>query len=201
MATEDKLSAGPILGVVGGFVVLAVGCFEIYESLSVGANVSIDGFPAAGGLLAGGVLGMIVGLIMMIVAVLLWSEPDSHVGLGAALIVLSLISLLSLEGGLGLGFLLGVLGGTCGIVFGPGYSTEAERRSPGRSRTLRMLGTGPASPTAFEEGAAPGPPANSGARTHRACVRCGHLSPLGPSACPACGQPFEGSGPDATAPS
>ena len=201
MTTEDKLSAGPILGAVGGFVVLAVGGFEVCEALQVGAGNSIRGVPGEGGLVAGGLLGVVIGLVMMLVAFLLWSRPDLHVGLGAARIVPSQISLLSLEGGLGLGVLLGVLGGTCGIVYGPGSAIGEDPRQASRARASFAAGSGSASPDPVGGTPAPGAPVSVGGRTHQACVRCGQVSPIGHSFCPSCGAPFEGPPPAPIAPS
>lgn len=191
MTTENKLAAGPILGAVGGFLVLVTGAFEIW--LGLGGSVTVNGFAVSGAFVTGGALGVVAGMFMMLVAGLLWAYPESHVALGGALIVLSLISLLSLEGGFGFGFLLGVLGGTCGVVFGPGQpGARAGYDAPeaGGWVAHEPVATFPSVPSRT---GTPPPVMDANGRTHHACPQCGHVSPIAFTLCPQCGRPFGGS--------
>ena len=191
MVSENKLAAGPVLGTVGGFVTFAVGVFEIYLGVQLPTDISVNGFAASTAFIAGGAFGVLLGLGMMIVAVILWLLPERHLGLGAALIVLSILSLVSLEGGLGLGFLLGVLGGTCGIVFGPGPPVERDPNAGVYYRTPLSDEDALETRSVVREGGAVPPFVDAQGRTHRACPGCGRVSPIAFTICPQCGRSFD----------
>jgi len=144
---ENRLLAGPILGAVGGLVTLAYGAYEI--SLAEGAKsvASLGGFPVGNvaGAVDAGVAGVVLGLITICAAVGLWVSPRKHAALGALIIVLSVLSLVSVGGGNGAGLILGVLGGTCGVVIGPGHPYTGARGEPpsGAAAGAHFTRTGP----------------------------------------------------------
>lgn len=171
MATENKLLAGPALGFLGGFTVLVFAAYEIYLGVNDPGIGSVGGIPIFNGsfLVGSGVFGIVIGLLLMLFAVALAYFPQDHFGLGVVLLFLSVLSLVSFGGGDGFGFLLGVLGGTCGLVYGPDV-----RRAP-----------------------RPATQVTASDRTHRACPQCGTRVPIDAAFCTTCGSrllPLPGSG-------
>lgn len=174
---ENKLAAGPILGFVGGLVILVYGAYEIYV-WSVGQSLaSLGGLPVGSlaGLLAGGVTGVLLGLFTMLASADLWFSPELHTQLGLVIVTLSFLSLVSVGGGDGIGMILGVLGGTCGVVFGPRYPelppVDLPEGNPSGSHPM------PLSPTPDARG-----------RTFKACPSCRQVIPIQATKCPNCGR-------------
>jgi len=66
-----------------------------------------------------GILGIIFGIIIIAVAVLLYTNPAQHELWGALIIVFSVISVISCMGGMGIGLLLGIVGGISAILWKP----------------------------------------------------------------------------------
>jgi hypothetical protein len=66
-----------------------------------------------------GILGIIFGIIIIIVAVLLYINPKQHELYGALIIIFSVISIISCMGGMGIGLLLGIVGGILAILWKP----------------------------------------------------------------------------------
>jgi hypothetical protein len=118
---EDKQIAGPILAAVGGLVIVIYAAAEIYIGTFVTSVSSLNGFPVTdiGGLLLAGWFGVFVGLAIVVLSVVVVGTPVEHGRVGALIIFFAFLSLVSVGGGNGIGFLLSVLGGTCSIVFGP----------------------------------------------------------------------------------
>jgi hypothetical protein len=167
-SSENKLAAGPILGFVGGFVVLVYGTYEAYLGSISPPIASLGGIPVSNiaGVTDAGVAGIVLGVLMMALAVLLWERPGAHVGVGLLMILFSVLSLVSVGGGDGVGLILGVLGGTSGVVYGPG------RRSPARGTDSNQ---------------SPSPPTGPVGGAHLvACHACGHLTPVASAECPEC---------------
>jgi len=119
--SEDKQLAGPVLAAVGGLVILMYAAYELYIAANVSSVSSLNGFPVTdiGNVMITGWLGVVFGLVIIFLSIVLVANPANHTACGAAIISLAILSLVSLGGGNGVGFLLAVLGGTCGIVFGP----------------------------------------------------------------------------------
>jgi hypothetical protein len=126
--SENKAAIAPVLGVVGGLVISIYGAYEASLGLSIQSLSNTTGFPvnsSVGIIVEAGWAGVVLGILMMAAAIGIAAAPISHSGLGVLLIVLSIMSLFcvlslgSLGGGDAIGFLLGVLGGTAGIVVGP----------------------------------------------------------------------------------
>jgi Family of unknown function (DUF6114) len=161
--SAERTLAGPILGFVGGFVILVYGAVEAYAGETYGSSFLLDA----------GVAGIVLGLFVMVFAVLLAVYPEAHVVLGSFVIVFSIFSLVSVGGGNGVGFLLAVLGGTFGIVFGP--EATPSTNYPARS-----------SPVPFGAN----PTASVSDHPLRGCVACGKSSPATLTVCPYCGSKF-----------
>jgi len=180
--SDNKEVVGPILGFVGGLTILIYGAFEVYLAEVASTISTLNGLPVldVGGVVIAGILGIVFGLFIMVFSAVAGSYLEYGVGFGILVIVFSLLSLLSVGGGNGVGFLLGVLGGTFCIAFADeGYpSYEPARATPSEIVPTPVLpSSSPA--TAAAEG-----------RLHRACLRCGKLSPITATVCPACGQKF-----------
>jgi len=179
--SENKQIAGPILAFVGGLVILIYGAVEVYIGEVASSIGNLNGLPVLniGGVIIGGTLGIVFGLVIMASSVAVPSYPDSNLGLGVLIILFSIFSLVSVGGGSGVGFLLGVLGGTCCIVFGP----EEPVRSPPTPPTPSASPPAPKPP-------APSPTADPLGRTQHACPRCGKISLIAFTVCPFCGHRF-----------
>jgi hypothetical protein len=182
--SDSKEMAGPILGFVGGLVILIYGAVEVYLAEFVSSISSLNGLPVLdiGGVLIAGFVGIGLGLLIMVLSGLSVSYPEHSAGLGVLMILFSIFSLVSVGGGNGVGLLLGVLGGTCCIVFAP----DEARWSPPRQQSS----TTPSSASDLTTPSSP--PVDAFGRTHQACPRCGTVSPITSTACPSCGQIFSG---------
>ncbi|MDH5461131.1 MAG: hypothetical protein OEZ29_02665 [Candidatus Bathyarchaeota archaeon] len=67
-----------------------------------------------------GLLGIIFGVIVVILAIMLYLSPLQHQLWGALIIVFSVMSVLSCMGSMGIGLLLGIIGGVLAILWKPG---------------------------------------------------------------------------------
>jgi len=132
----NKAALGPLLGFVGGFVILVYGAYELSIGDSLQSLLNVTGFPvnsSVSGLVDAGWLGVILGILILLAAIATAIAPTYHSSLGALMILFSMLSLLcvlslgSLGAGDSVGFLLGVLGGTCAVVVG---AEGASLRSP-----------------------------------------------------------------------
>jgi hypothetical protein len=66
-----------------------------------------------------GVVGVIFGVIIIVAAIMLYTNPRQHELWGALIIVFSVISILSCMGGMGIGLILGIIGGALAILWKP----------------------------------------------------------------------------------
>jgi len=185
LMTDNKLVGGPILSFVGGFVIFIVGALELSAGETAAASTP-TGFPVSvvsGALIDAGVVGIVCGLIIVALAILAGLYSDFHGVLGGFVILFSLISLAS---GIGVGFLLAVLGGTGCIVFGP------EENFPHYALALgtRPMSTGVAPTAAPPQVSTPPPVADKNGRTLRGCGSCGTANPIDATICSSCGKPL-----------
>ena len=189
---DDRRAAGPILGSVGGFVILVYGAYELYLATAAASVLAPSGLaPGLLAVAAGGVAGVVLGSLVLLCSALVWWAPDWHALLGFLVILFSVLSLASLGGGEGVGLLLGVIGGTCSIVFGPEDEPYAPRTGPGSSSPYEVPRESP--PEAFgaagdlSRGASPQAPSVA---TYRGCAQCGSVAPGDAGFCPQCGRPL-----------
>jgi uncharacterized protein DUF6114 len=111
----DSPTAASVVSLIGGVLILIGGLFVA----ALGGAVNAAGYYAAGGALSGlGLLGALFGFIIILLAIGMYLHPDQTVGYGIAILILSLLSLVS-GGGFIIGLILGVIGGILGIVFHP----------------------------------------------------------------------------------
>lgn len=66
-----------------------------------------------------GVLGIVLGVIVIVSAVMLYMNPIQHELWGALIIAFSVISVLTCMGGMGVGLVLGIIGGIVAIFWRP----------------------------------------------------------------------------------
>jgi len=67
-----------------------------------------------------GILGLVVGIVVIISAVLLYNRPGEHAAWGVLILIFSVLSLFgSMMGGFGVGLILGVIGGILAILWKP----------------------------------------------------------------------------------
>jgi hypothetical protein len=98
--------AGGILILVGGFLLAIVS--------GVAASV---GAGAAGAILGGfALVGVLLGFLIVILAILLYITPEHHSAYGVVIIILSLVSIFG-GGGFLIGIVLGVVGGVLAVRF------------------------------------------------------------------------------------
>ena len=117
---EDLPVGAFILSLIGGILILGAG---IYLAI-VGGSLAAAGNPVLGGVAQGlGGLGVFIGLLLVILSFALFIQPDHHVGYGVAIIVLSVMSVLTGAGFI-LGLILGLIGGILAILFQPSDDLE-----------------------------------------------------------------------------
>jgi hypothetical protein len=193
---DDRSFAGPVLGLVGGFVMLLWGAFVLYL-WSQGAQAAAAAGLSAPGLNViayVGVAGIVSALFGMAFAILLGLNPAVHHLFGVLMILTPIVNLLvdlavgagfaGLGEGVEIAFLLMVLGGTCGIVFGEDEFAELDDL-PRPWPRLSARGEAPMPPRP------PTPEPDAKGRTFRACPGCRAVIPVRSTACPACGAPID----------
>jgi hypothetical protein len=127
-----------VLSFLGGFLILLEGALL----LLVGSAIGSAGYVATGGTISliGGFLGLL-GLVVVLFAVGLYSRPEAHRGFGVVIVVLSFVSFVG-GGGFVLGAVLGIIGGILAIVFDATYfePSRPTEREPGHDRTCPSCG-------------------------------------------------------------
>ncbi len=111
-----------VLSLIGGLLILLGGAVwlalaSLLESLLLisGETFSVD--PVVFVQLIGAI-GVVIGIVIMVGGVMMYSKPASSTLWGVIILVLSLVSIISL-GGFLLGLILGLIGGVLGIAFKP----------------------------------------------------------------------------------
>lgn len=165
---EPKPVTAFVLSMVGGVFILLGGAFEFYFSFFY----SQVAFPPRFGdeLAVLGAIGIGVGVLAIVFAVLLYLYPQHHALFGGLILVASVVSAVSYWGFL-IGLVLGVVGGVLAIAWVP-------FRWP-----LAPYGYGP--PGGWQYGASATAPS-----AYRACMKCGLLAGRESKFCPHCGNPM-----------
>lgn len=115
-ADVGKPTAGAVLAIIGGVFILLGGLAE----LALGAYLSSISFGIGAGVLRlFGALGALLGILVLVFGVLVYSNPANHVVYGVLIIVFSIVSLTSFAGGFFIGFLLALIGGILTLVWKP----------------------------------------------------------------------------------
>ncbi len=118
----EKPTAAMVLSVIGGLFILLGGVIylwiaEFLQSLLLlsGETLAVD--PTTWVQIIG-VIGIVIGIIIIVGGVMMYSRPASSTAWGVIILVLALVSILA-SGGFFLGLILGLVGGILGIVFKP----------------------------------------------------------------------------------
>ncbi|MDF4253345.1 DUF6114 domain-containing protein [Streptomyces sp. WMMB303] len=164
----------------GGVLTLLAGIpimYVPYQNLTLGSlTIRMSTTAGAGSL--------IIGVLLVVLGLTMWFQPQSRVFAGVAAILLALVSLVvSNFGAFLIGFLLGLIGGALGVSWVPGKTVAAEPVAERADRTEQAeeaghpaedagtnAGTGPASDNTAVSGASPadGVDAHDGNGRHRA---------------------------------
>ena len=166
-----------VLSLIGGLFVLFGGIGIAFLGSLIGSLSIVGASGASGTLLALGIVGVVFGIIMIVGAVMMYSNPASHKMWGVIVLVLSILSWIVAFGGFFIGFLLGLIGGILAIVFKP---SMAPGMMPGQQMGSMPMGsmgsTGPM-------GTGQPMPGQMGTF----CKNCGASIPAGATRCPSCG--------------
>ena len=133
-----------VLSLIGGIFVIFGGLFIAF----VGSLVASFGYLANGGANPGtavtiaGVTGIIFGLIMIVGAAMMYSNPKSAKMWGIIVLILSILSWFTAVGGLVIGFLLGLIGGILAIIFKPAMMPGAIPSQPMGAMPMGSMGSG-----------------------------------------------------------
>ena len=108
----------------GGLLTLLAGIpimYIPYQNLTLGSlTIRMSTTAGAGSL--------IIGVLLVVLGLTMWFQPQSRVFAGVAAILLALVSLVvSNVGAFLIGFLLGLIGGALGVAWAPGGGTSAAR--------------------------------------------------------------------------
>lgn len=107
----EKPTAAFVLSLIAAIFILLNGIF-----IAVIGAMFFAFFPGVAILIAA--IGLIFGIIVLVGAILLWTNPNTHVAGGILVLLFSIFSLV-IGGGFIIGFILGLVGGILGIVWKP----------------------------------------------------------------------------------
>ncbi len=127
----EKPTAGFVLGLIGGILILLNGLLLVVVASAVNAVGGIVGMPFDfGGLfMVLAAIGVIFALIVIVGAVLMYMKPQSHVVWGVIVLLFSIFAFI-VGGGFYLGSILGLIGGILGIIFKPAAPMAAPYAPP-----------------------------------------------------------------------
>lgn len=139
MAENENPTIAFVLSLIGGILILVSGIMLLALGTFVGGMMGrfyggmMGGYPGVGGYFASmmavlGVGGIICGIIVLIGAYLLNSNPASHATWGAFILVFSVLSLFE-GGGYIIGAILGIVGGILGITWKPPAETVVPKKT------------------------------------------------------------------------
>lgn len=109
------------LALIGGIIVLLVGVDRLVELIQFGSYPGGAGLDGALDL----AFGMTCGLIMVVGAIMLSTKSQHHRIWGVTVLVFSILSVIGTAGGIFIGLLLGLVGGTYGIFSKPSTTPTA----------------------------------------------------------------------------
>jgi ribosomal protein L40E len=159
--SESYPNAAYILSIIGAIFIILAGIF-------LGLVGAVLTFFLAGVGAIGGLLGIVWGIIILVGAINLRSNPSQHVTWGVIILVFSLISWWGAAGGFFIGFLLAFIGGIMAIVWVPPRHSAQPAYAPAPPPT------------------APSAPATS--QNVKYCSNCGAQVALDAKYCPHCGK-------------
>ncbi len=107
----EKPTAAFVLSLIAAIFILLNGVV-----IAVYGAILFAFFPGVAVLIAA--VGLIFGILVLVGAILLWTNPNMHAAGGILVLLFSIFSLI-IGGGFILGFILGLVGGILGIVWKP----------------------------------------------------------------------------------
>jgi hypothetical protein len=136
--SHDKPTAAMVLAIIGGVFILLGG---ISELILASAITALSFGVIGGSLVVGGSIGAVLGILIIVMAALLYANTSNHVIFGVLIIVFSVISLTSFLGGFVLGFILALIGGILAITWKPTpapvyYTAPVQRMCPKCGRAV-----------------------------------------------------------------
>ncbi len=125
MSSEEKPSAAFILSLIAGILILINGVAIGAVRSFIGPYIPGMGERALVKSILGTVMmvGIILGVIVIIAAVMLYRNPTQKTMWGIIILVLSIISLF-IGGGFIIGLILGIIGGALALSWKPKASTD-----------------------------------------------------------------------------
>jgi hypothetical protein len=163
----DKPTAAMVLSLIGGLFVIFGGAALAFAGSLIGSFNLTGAASASQTVLALGIVGVIMGLIMVVGGFMLYSKPTTAKMWGVIVLVLSIISWVTALGGFFIGFLLGLIGGILALTFKPTMAPGA--MPPPMMSSSMPMGSAPMGSMGMT------------------CKNCGASIPAGASRCPSCG--------------
>src|SRR6267143_2139562 len=158
----DKPTAAMVLSLIGGLFVIFGGAALAFAGSIIGSFNVTGEASASSTVLALGVVGVVMGLIMVVGGFMMYSKPTSAKMWGVIVLILSIISWVTAIGGFFIGFLLGLIGSILALTFKPSMAPGA-MPPPMMSPLALMSSMG------------------------MTCKNCGASIPAGATRCPSCG--------------
>ncbi|MCW4017966.1 MAG: DUF6114 domain-containing protein [Candidatus Bathyarchaeota archaeon] len=156
--SESYPNTAYILSIIGGIFILLAGL--LVGLVSAAITIFMGGIGAIAG-----IFGIAWGVIILITAFSLRSNPSQHVFWGVIILVFSLVSWVGAAGGFFIGFLLSLIGGILAITWSPPtYRTQQTYVPPTPAVTA------------------------SASTATQFCPYCGRRLPADAKFCPYCGK-------------
>lgn len=181
---DEKLAFAAILGFVSGLLVLIIAVIELIGVALAWSTIS--GLPVAGWVGYLVAAGFLLGLLTVVCAALLVSHPEYHIGIGAVLLVLSVLVFFLVPVGV-IVFLPILIGGACAIAFGEGWYSLPDLPAGTSDGPPTHSGLASVDLDAMAEPSTPSAPSEHPPTLYRGCLNCGKFSPAGAVICSHCG--------------
>jgi len=163
----DKPTAAMVLSLIGGLFVIFGGAALAFAGSIIGSFNVTGAASASNTVLALGIVGVIMGIIMVVGGFMMYSKPTSAKMWGVIVLILAIISWVTAIGGFFIGFLLGLIGGILALTFKPAMAPGA--MPPPMMSSSMPMGSAPMGSMGMT------------------CKNCGASIPAGATRCPSCG--------------
>jgi hypothetical protein len=163
----DKPTAAMVLSLIGGLFVISGGAALAFAGSIIGSFNVTGAASASNTVLALGIIGVIMGIIMVVGGFMMYSKPTSAKMWGVIVLILAIISWVTAIGGFFIGFLLGLIGGILALTFKPTMAPGA--MPPPMMSSSMPMGSAPMGSMGMT------------------CKNCGASIPAGATRCPSCG--------------
>jgi len=163
----DKPTAAMVLSLIGGLFVIFGGAALAFAGSIIGSFNVTGAASASNTVLALGIVGVIMGIIMVVGGFMMYAKPTSAKMWGVIVLILAIISWVTAIGGFFIGFLLGLIGGILALTFKPTMAPGA--MPPPMMSSSMPMGSAPMGSMGMT------------------CKNCGASIPAGATRCPSCG--------------